>query len=97
MVKSNNIPWTRTTLTIKIDCGNSKSHNSGEQGLLHVGVLLEGHVLDNRGQLVVITNHDPPLKTAEAVSRVLQKQRDESLDFQNLRRLFHQNVIVLES
>ena len=38
-----------------------------EEGLLHVGELLEGHVLDDGRQLVVIPDHDPSLQTIHAI------------------------------
>jgi len=44
-----------------------------EQRLLHVGELLERHVLDDRRQLVVITNHNPPLQSIVTVLWVLHK------------------------
>jgi len=53
--------------------------------LLHVGELLEGHVLDDRWQLVVITDHDPTLQTITTILRVLKQQRDECFNFQNLK------------
>jgi hypothetical protein len=38
-----------------------------EEGLLHVGELFEGHVLDDRWELVMVSDHDPPLQPVHAV------------------------------
>ena len=38
-----------------------------EERLLHVGELLEGHVLDDGRQLVMVPDHDPPLQPVHAV------------------------------
>ncbi|TNN39069.1 hypothetical protein EYF80_050761 [Liparis tanakae] len=64
-------PGTSSALSVQIDSRDSQAHKSGEEGLLHVGVLLEGHVLDNRGQLVVVSNHDPAFQPAVAILWVL--------------------------
>jgi len=48
-----------------------------EQRLLHVGELLERHVLDHRWQLVVVTNHNPPLQPIVTILRVLQKTAEQ--------------------
>lgn len=64
-------PCTCTALCVQIYGGHSQAHKSGEERLLHVGVLLEGHVLDNRGQLVMVTNHDPTLQPAVAILWIL--------------------------
>lgn len=66
-------PCTCTALSIQVYGGHSQPHKSGEERLLHVGVFLEGHVLDNRGQLVMVTDHDPALQPAVAVLWVLFK------------------------
>lgn len=79
-----NLPRPGSPLSIEVHGGYSETHNSGEEGLLHVGVLLEGHVLDDGGQLVVVPNHNPALESAEAVRGVLQQQRNEGLDLQDL-------------
>ena len=42
-----------TPLGVKLDGGHAQTHKPGKHRLLHVGVLLEGHVLDDRRQLCV--------------------------------------------
>lgn len=54
-------PCTCTALCIQVYGRNTKAHKSGEERLLHVGVLLKRHVLDDWRQLVVVSNHDPTL------------------------------------
>ena len=47
---------------------------------------------------MVVTNEDPALEARLAASggvRVLQQQGDERLDLQDLRRLLHDEVVVL--
>ena len=45
------LPGSRSSLSIKFNCGNTQAYKSREKGLLHVGKLLESHVLYNRGEL----------------------------------------------
>lgn len=68
-------PGACTALCIQVYGGNSQAHKSSEERLLHVGVLLEGHVLDDRGQLVVVSNHNPTLQSAVTILWVLVKRR----------------------
>ena len=42
-----------------------------EQRLLHVGKLLERHVLDHWRQLMMVTDHDPPLQPIITILGVL--------------------------
>lgn len=69
-------PGTGTPLCIKVNSGHSQADKAGEERLLHVGVLLEGHVLDDGGELVVVPDHDPTLQPAVAVCWVLQGGRE---------------------
>lgn len=69
-------PCTSAALCIQIDSGHSEAYKSGKERLLHVGVLLEGHVLDNRRQLVVVSNHDPTFQPAVAILWVLKGEDD---------------------
>ena len=62
-------------MSVQVDSGHTQAHEACEEGLLHVGELLEGHVLDDGGQLVVVANHDPPLQAVVAVLWVLPEQR----------------------
>ena len=45
----------------------------------------------------MIADHDPAFQSIHAVLRILQEQRYERLDLENLRGLLHQNVVVLEA
>lgn len=47
------VPGSRTALSIKLDSGNTQPHKSGEQRLLHVGELLESHVLNHWRKLQI--------------------------------------------
>ena len=58
-------------MRVQVDSGHSEPDEAREQRLLHVGVFLEGHVLPDRRQLVVVADHDPPLQPVVAVHRVL--------------------------
>lgn len=42
----------RPALGIQLDCGHPQPHKPSEERLLHIGVLLEGHVLDHWRKLV---------------------------------------------
>ena len=66
-------PGASTALGVQVHGGHPQADEAGEEGLLHVGVLLEGHVLDDGGQLVVVPDHDPPLQPAVAVRWVLRE------------------------
>ena len=65
-------PGSGPALGVKIHSGHAQPHQAGEHRLLHVGELLESHVLDDRGQLVVIPDHDPSLQPVIVVLGVLQ-------------------------
>lgn len=43
-------------LSVELDVGRAQADKAGEQGLVQVAVLLEGHVLDHRRQLVVVAD-----------------------------------------
>lgn len=86
-----------TTLSVQVDARDAESDDASEQRLLHVGKLLEGHVLDDGRQLVVITDHDPAFEPVVAVLGCLQKQRNERFNLQYLSRFFHQDVVVFET
>ena len=45
----------------------------------------------------MIPDHNPPFQTIETVVGRLQQQRDERLNFEDLRRLFHEDVVVFET
>ena len=70
---TSDLPGPGSTLGIQVHCGHTEADKAREERLLHVGVLLEGHVLDDGWQLVVISNHDPALQPTEAVLRILSK------------------------
>ncbi len=53
---------TASHLSIELDVRGPQADESGEEGLIQVAVLLEGHVLDHRGQLVVVPNQDHTLQ-----------------------------------
>lgn len=70
---SADIPWPSSALCVQVHRGNPKPNYPCEQRLLHVAVLLKGHVLDDGRQLVMVSDHDPPLQSTKAVLRVLQE------------------------
>lgn len=70
--------WTPVTLSVELNSRHAESHESGEEALLHVAVLLKGHVLDDRWQLVVVPNHDPPLQPVVPILWVLQQTHRSS-------------------
>lgn len=51
-------------LCIELDVGGAEADEASEEGLVQVAVLLEGHVLDHRGQLVVVPYQDHTLQPA---------------------------------
>lgn len=73
VIKERDIPWSRSTLSIKVNSWHSQPDQTSEEGLLHVTELLKRHVLDDRGELVMVSNHDPTLQTIVVVLRVLQQ------------------------
>lgn len=69
-------PGTSSALSVQIHRGHAQSHKAREQRLLHVGIFLEGHILNDRRKLVMITNHDPALQPTVAILRILvQKEK----------------------
>lgn len=75
-----------------VDYNRTDAHEACEERLFHVRVALKCEVLDDRRQLVVIADEDPTLEARLAAGggvRVLQQQRDERLDLQDLRRFLH--------
>ena len=60
-------------LSIELHVGRAEPHEAGEERLVQVAVLLEGHVLDHGRQLVVVPNQDHPLQPAHAVLLPLQE------------------------
>ena len=58
-------------MSVKVNSWNAQPDKTREEGLFHVGVLLEGHVLDDRRKLVVIPYHDPSLQPVVSVTWVL--------------------------
>ena len=61
-------------LSVELDVGGAQADEAGEQGLVQVAVLLEGHVLDYGRQLVVVAYQDHPLQPCHAIIRVLRSQ-----------------------
>ncbi len=66
---------TASHLSIELDVRGPQADESGEEGLIQVAVLLEGHVLDHRGQLVVVPNQDHTLQPAVAILLPLHAAR----------------------
>ena len=60
-------------LSVELDIGRAQADKAGEQGLVQVAVLLEGHVLHHWGQLLVVPNQDDPLQSRHSVICVLQE------------------------
>jgi hypothetical protein len=63
-------------LSIEVHGRNPDPDEASEERLLHVGILLEGHVLNHWRQLVMVTNHNPPLQAAESILRVLEREEE---------------------
>ena len=59
-------------LCIELDVGGAKADEASEEGLVQVAIFLEGHVLHNRGQLVVVSYQDHTLQPAVAILLPLQ-------------------------
>ena len=58
-------------MSVQLNMRNAEADESGEKALLHIRELLEGDVLDNRRQLMVITDHDPSLQSIPAILWIL--------------------------
>eukprot|EP00906_Rhabdomonas_costata_P018530 RCo027050 len=56
-----------SALCVELDCGHPQPDQSGEEALVHVGILLEGHVLHHRGKLVVVPDQHHPLQPAASL------------------------------
>ena len=78
-----------THLSVELHIGHAQPHKSGKQALVQVAVLLEGHVLDNRGQLVVVADQTHTLQAAVPILLTLQRQGEgiQGLCAQHLARL----------
>ena len=66
---------TASHLSIELDVGGAQADESGEEGLIQVAVLLESHVLDHGGQLVVVSNQDHTLQPAVPILLPLHTAR----------------------
>lgn len=75
---SDSSPCPGSPLSIKVHSRNSNPDEASEKRLLHVGILLKGHVLNDWRQLVVIANHNPPFQSAESVLRILETTCEEA-------------------
>ena len=62
----------KADLCIQLDVGGAQANEACEEGLVQVAVLLEGHVLDNRGQLVVVSYQDHTLQSTVIIFLPLQ-------------------------
>mmetsp|Transcript_58261 Transcript_58261/g.180759 ORF Transcript_58261/g.180759 Transcript_58261/m.180759 type:complete len:534 (-) Transcript_58261:673-2274(-) len=61
-----------------------------------MSILLERTILHHRRQLVVVAYEHDPLQAAHAPVRLLQEHGDKCLHLQDLGRLLHDKVIILE-
>lgn len=61
-----------TDLGVELDVRRSKANKSSEERLVQVAVLLEGHILHDRRQLVVIPNQDDSLQPTNTILLPLQ-------------------------
>lgn len=59
-------------LCIELDVGGAKADEAGEEGLVQMTILLKGHVLDHRRQLVVVPDQDDTLQPAIPILLSLQ-------------------------
>lgn len=82
---------TASHLSIELDVRGPQADESGEKGLIQVAVLLEGHVLDHGGQLVVVTNQDHTLQPAVAILLPLHATK-QSLE---MKRMYRNIYIVI--
>lgn len=74
----------RTALRIQLHIRRPQPHKARKQRLIQVTVLLEGHVLHDWRQLVVISDEYNALEPAEAVLLPLQDHWDEGLNLKHL-------------
>jgi len=81
-------PRSGSPLCIQVNRWNTETNKAGEERLLHVGELLESHVLYNWRKLVVITNHDPSLQTIVSILRNLLSKK-QSIKCQSKQTLLH--------
>ena len=65
-------PVANAYLGVELDVGCAKADEAGEEGLIQMAVLLEGHVLDHRRQLVVVPYQNHPLQPTVPVFLPLQ-------------------------
>ena len=54
---ASDLPGSCPALGVQVHRGHAEADEPGEERLLHVGVLLEGHVLDDGRELVVVPDH----------------------------------------
>ena len=60
------------------------------------GRMRTSNSVKHKGDLMVVTDQHDALETVDAVQRILQHQRDEGLHLEDLRRLLHDHIVVLE-
>ncbi len=83
------VPQQRPDLKIQLHGGNTEPDEPCKKTLVHATVLLKRHVLNNRGQLIVVADENRALQTAGTAALALQKQWNKRLDFQNLGSFLH--------
>ena len=87
----------RATLRVEQNVRHAEANEAREQTLLEIRVFLQSDVLDDRRQLMMVTDHNPALETIDALGGLLQQQRNERLHLENLRRLLHDHIIVAKA
>lgn len=70
-------PCPGSSLSIKVHSRNSNPDKASEERLLHVWILLKGHILNDWRQLVMITDHNPAFQSAKTILRVLEMKSEE--------------------
>ena len=87
------------TARVEVSWQDAEAHEARKERLVEARVLLEGHVLDDGRQLVVVADEDDALEARAAGGGVgvLQDHWDERLYLHDLRRLLHDERVVLEA
>lgn len=85
------------SLLIKVDRGDAKPHQTREERLLEISEVSKGQILDDWRVLVVVSAEHHTLKRHTAVLGFLHCQGYEVLNLRDLRRLFHDHIVVVKT
>lgn len=78
------LPCSCSSLCIQINGWHSNTNKPCKKRLFHVGVFLKSHVLNDWWQLVMVTNHNPPLQTTESILGVLEWNNYNYCNYYNI-------------